>query len=1359
MAKNLKIYLIGLLFFLFLGTRVFAMGGSVPAGLPGVFGFGAMDNFATPWKSGQGTTCWDYSYTYLTQGWRSWNGDDPSYPIEHARVFEPMGQIQVVTFYYSNNNPSQYTGTAFMTTYFNDLKLLFQKINQYSTNKIIVHIDPDLIGFWTSSNYTATTAGVVAVGSTGIAEIASVENNIRGWNRAIRILRDTYAPNKALLATHISGWCYGFDILNSSITQAEVATRVQTITNFITSIENGYPTDLFFVDPADRDADWRRLTNGDGNLYWTDPTHSYMNARSFGKMGAMVDYISTNLARRGMMWQIPTGNTYFKTCNNTTGHYRDNYAQMFIPSLSANGSSGTPGDAYSNTVTAAGPGYWAQRGIIGILFGPGDTTCTHLFDNRADGTTNPATDSGPGGPSYDVWGQANSSNTDDDGGYIRRAVAQYCSRGKFSFFTPTNTITGTPPSPTRTPTYTPTAVICSTMNYDGDTASTNLASGAVYISANSAITQSATAAYAGTNGMMIQCAWTGYWGGGGWNWANWAAGDVFNASTYTGIEFWIRTATGTSNNLSVNLVDSTTAGSTAVNVGTITTAWQKITIPFTSLTGVNLALLWELSFSFGGAETGNVTVYFDSFSFTRNCSTPTSTITGTPPTRTRTPTITPTYAVCNSINYDGETGFTDITSGGAWAAPASSTAKEVTSIFHAGTKSLEYNFIWASGGWGGGGWNWASYVSAQASDLTQAVNLEFWARSLSATANTFAVNLIDNTAAASAAVNLPALTTAWQRITIPMSSFTGINLSAVWELTLNAGGTASGNVYVYLDDIVFVTQDCRTATPTCTRTRTSTATQAYTNTYTRTATASSTRTATTTFTQTLTVPPNTFTRTPTMTPTGTYTGTATRTFTPANTATFTSTPTGTRTSTAGATNTYTRTVTATFTRTYTATPVNTFTVTSVITATFTSTRTYTGTAMPGVTYTMTRTLTMTASPVNSATATPSRTGTSTTLPSATFTGTRTASAAATFTGTGTPTATRTGTPTYTRTFTITQTHTFSPTITQTWTGTPPTATHTPTITLTATRTPSFTATSTASRTATGTFTQMPSATNTAQATATYSRTSTPGATLSFTATITPSGTYSRTATITQSATQIIVSATFTPSFTASPVSTATQTASRTSTVTQSATQIIISATITPTFTFTRTRTITPSATVTSTVFVPSATATYTRTTTQTPVSTAVPTGTYAATVTVTLTGTPSYTGTVTPLPTGSPTRTASLTPVSTPTNTPLITTDTELTDVVVYPNPHSNNGPLNIGFSVTRPATKVCFRVYTSSFRKIKEITIAAASGAFNNRMSVAIPAHVLGSISAGSYYYILSVTDDRGKVTRSAPSFLIILK
>src|ERR1035437_214691 len=465
-GKNVKMKKIMLACVLaFCVSNIFAQGGTVPTGLPNYFGFGTIDKADTGaccgpqfWKDGQ--TCWDYSYQYLTPGWAGWvsGGGWATNEMKHWET-SPASEIQVFTFYYTPCTLSNYTTASWMNTYFSDFKLLMQNIAASNLPKVvIVHIEPDFLGYMRQKGTGSyNQSGLVKVGSSGFSEtddgvaFSSLPDTLQGWSEAFFRVRNQYARGKVLLAHHFTHWATGADIFAGSQAQSVCDTNVDDMCNFIKNVEGSTAKayDLFFVNPADRDADWYKIKNGDSTR-WTDAsTHAYSNGRSWGKIGYITDRISTNLARRGMFWQIPVGNTYYKTCNNSANHYRDNSAQEFLPSTTTDGSAGTPRDAYSQADTTKGPGFWANHGIIGVLFGEGgyDSNAsphdmTHIRDWPTDGTTNPASD-GQSGGMY-ALGKATSSVADNEGGYLRAAIAKYCSN-KFP-------LSGTPP--VNTPTYT-----------------------------------------------------------------------------------------------------------------------------------------------------------------------------------------------------------------------------------------------------------------------------------------------------------------------------------------------------------------------------------------------------------------------------------------------------------------------------------------------------------------------------------------------------------------------------------------------------------------------------------------------------------------------------------------------------------------------------------------------------------------------------------------------------------------------------------------------------------------------------------------------------------------------------------------
>src|SRR6185437_3749686 len=69
-----------------------------------------------------------------------------------------------------------------------------------------------------------------------------------------------------------------------------------------------------------------------------------------------------------LLWQVPLGNQYFQTENNTDGHYQDNRAEYIfghVPEL-------------------------VQNNIVGAMFMAGNAGNTTYNDAKKDGVTNPA---------------------------------------------------------------------------------------------------------------------------------------------------------------------------------------------------------------------------------------------------------------------------------------------------------------------------------------------------------------------------------------------------------------------------------------------------------------------------------------------------------------------------------------------------------------------------------------------------------------------------------------------------------------------------------------------------------------------------------------------------------------------------------------------------------------------------------------------------------------------------------------------------------------------------------------------------------------------------------------------------------
>ncbi len=370
--------------------------------------------------------------------------------------------------------------------------------------------------------------------------------------------------------------------------------------------------------------------------------------------------------------------------------------------------------------------------------------------------------------------------------------------------------------------------------------------------------------------------------------------------------------------------------------------------------------------------------------------------------------------------------------------------------------------------------------------------------------------------------------------------------------------------------------------------------------------------------------------------------------------------------------------------------------TATITGTFTRTKTATPTDTMTFTFTSTATRTFTATLINTATFTVTSTVTRTFTATPTFT--NTVSNSATFTPTVTSTLTSTGTRTFTATYTATPT--FTNTVSNSATFTP-TLTGTPTSTRTLTDTQTITVTASPSDTSTFTQTYTGTPTNTRTSTCTFSPTTQPTWTITQTPTNPPPGS---TNTYTY---------TVTPTVTETLTSTLTYTFTRTATHTSSA-----PLTDTPTFTVTATATQTYTITMTATNPPPGSTNTFTATITMT--------YTITSSETPTFTVTPDFTSTAVAQPT-------------------LTSTATQETTTGVYPNPFDpDKEDLHVAFGASVDSTDVELKLYTVSFRLIRNISLGGAStGVMNDK--TATRNNFLG-LARGLYYYILEFNTTNGK-------------
>jgi hypothetical protein len=446
---------------------------TAPAGLP-AFGIGLAahpDNTGIyDWMPSSGVP-WSYAYQYLVGGvntnvgWETWNASG-QFPLYYANGANARGYIPVFPYYEilqstttcSNCGEAQrdlanLNDTALMASYYQNFILLMQRLGPGTYDNIpgygktaIVHVEPDLSGYAMQAvlNNAACSGyctgqgnnpGLLkaAVQSTGVAQVAGYANTYQGFNWALLHLRDLYAPN-VLLAFHVSDWATATDVGTDTRLSLDAAGLGQQAGLFAaqsgaTSVPAGVsPYNLLFNDVADRDAGHYKYGLNNPCCWWDRLNVTFPN---FHRWEAYIGAASQAAGRPVIVWQIPEGNQYFQTVNNTDGHYQDNRAEYFFAHVAE----------------------LQQAGIIGLLFGAGNGGSTVHTDGKGDGITNPASlCTSDGLSSGTICNNHPSVYPDDDGGYIRlQAAAFYAGGGGTPTATPTRTATPSP-GPTRTPT-------------------------------------------------------------------------------------------------------------------------------------------------------------------------------------------------------------------------------------------------------------------------------------------------------------------------------------------------------------------------------------------------------------------------------------------------------------------------------------------------------------------------------------------------------------------------------------------------------------------------------------------------------------------------------------------------------------------------------------------------------------------------------------------------------------------------------------------------------------------------------------------------------------------------------------------
>ncbi|MEM7798666.1 MAG: dockerin type I domain-containing protein [Chloroflexota bacterium] len=348
-----------------------------------------------------------YRYQYLSGGagrgtWPTWNVDG-NFPLYYIQDSKEQGVTPVFSYYmicqatdacYSNESSAfgdHLASRSIMISYWEELALFFEKAAEEPNTEVILHVEPDMWGFLqrdSPSDHASNYPNSVQVSATGVAGLAGLPNSLSGLAQGYFALRDYHGASNVKIAYHLSDWGTNVDLGVSNPSPSEIVALADRSAAFYLSLDQ--PFDLTFVDIRDRDAGWYAYY-GDSSYWW--------DAQDYQNHIAYLDRFREQTGQAFVLWQLPYGNTLYRTLNNTPYHFQDNVVETLFE------------DPNYSTLAA-----YEAAGLIAVLFGQGDGITTCPCDAANDGVTNPSAINGNG---------RSSLSADDDGGYFIDRVQAY----------------------------------------------------------------------------------------------------------------------------------------------------------------------------------------------------------------------------------------------------------------------------------------------------------------------------------------------------------------------------------------------------------------------------------------------------------------------------------------------------------------------------------------------------------------------------------------------------------------------------------------------------------------------------------------------------------------------------------------------------------------------------------------------------------------------------------------------------------------------------------------------------------------------------------------------------------------------
>jgi hypothetical protein len=244
-----------------------------------------------------------------------------------------------------------------MRSYWEIYKRVLKSCGKYPDLLIVMQIEPDEWGHLLLSAGMDPEKVDVKVGSTGMEELKDLPDNQVGWAKAFKLLRDLYAPN-VLLCCNPSFWD-----AKGSMTAKKWAGYFKKMGVDEWELAVG------------QSHDWDQgLKSNGANAKW--PPYAEKDLVTYfptwDGLCAWIKEWNEALGLPLVMWQIPGGNAYFRTCDGSPGHGCDGLAEALLEDYPKN-------DLIARFIKAGCVGWIFSRGGDGSLG----------YDGRKDGITNP----------------------------------------------------------------------------------------------------------------------------------------------------------------------------------------------------------------------------------------------------------------------------------------------------------------------------------------------------------------------------------------------------------------------------------------------------------------------------------------------------------------------------------------------------------------------------------------------------------------------------------------------------------------------------------------------------------------------------------------------------------------------------------------------------------------------------------------------------------------------------------------------------------------------------------------------------------------------------------------------------------